>query len=178
MSLMLTESLSLRRHRDRTLRSLVEDVQRSKTPSITQKMLFEQELLGSAELIIELIGIDAIRSAWIMTIDEKRDGDVVTRTRKARKNRSGKVVSVTSHIRQPPKPLWRTAATRMSMMLIDGIDIRDLTIGRCKTLAKHKTREAKVLRAIARECRQISDHITVREQYTDEALARLIRSAR
>jgi hypothetical protein len=73
-------------------------------------------------------------------------------------------VTVAGYVRKPAVPVdhaklaqQRTAALKTAqrvatvIMNIDGVDIRDFTIGQCRSAAKHKSHEAYVLRVLGNQ---------------------------
>ena len=156
-----------------TLEDLVRKVRQSRDPSRTAREVLESIILPDPNILIELVGIDEIRSRWMTLV-----GEGPTRIKPIAGKRP--VVKVATHVRRPPLPrtITEIVADKVVLMLIDGVDLRDLTVGRCKTLAKKRGHEARVLRKIAEECAQIGDHVRIGDQYADAALNRIIEDLR
>lgn len=154
------------------LKDYINQVRCNPKPSELARQLFDNVIKNDAELLLDLVTEEGARKLWLEAVS------VTTLpaqkvTRKSRPQNSSTVVRVNEHIRAKPSA-FEQVHRQVALMLIDGVDIRDLTIGGCKTLARKRTHEARVLRKIAEECTQIGDHVRVGDQYTDDALKRII----
>jgi hypothetical protein len=68
------------------------------------------------------------------------------------------------------------ASARTALMIIDGRDIREWTIGQCLTAGRHKSREARVLTVIGDRLRHLTHTERVGNILGDDALKEIIRN--
>lgn len=67
---------------------------------------------------------------------------------------------------------------RKVLMVIDGVDIRDWTVGQCRTAGRHKAHEAYVLRVLGNVWEQQPHSKTIGELMADEAIANIVEQGR
>lgn len=72
----------------------------------------------------------------------------------------------------------RTAQAAKALMVIDGVDIRDWTIGQCLTAARRKGHEAYVLRVIGNRWRHDTHSKTVGSLMNDADIASIVEQGR
>lgn len=98
---------------------------------------------------------------------------------------------VTPHIRKPPIPVDPTraaqqrqaamkTATRLAdvIMSIDGVDIREWTIGQCRSAARHKGHEAYVLRILGNQYGHLDHTKYIKDVVTDQNLKSIVEQGR
>jgi len=100
-------------------------------------------------------------------------------------------VRVAEHVRKPAVPVdherlerQRKAAMQTAkrvalvIMSIDGVDIRDWTIGQCRSAARHKGHEAYVLRVLGNQYQHLDHSKHIRDVATDEVLKSIVEQGR
>lgn len=80
--------------------------------------------------------------------------------------------------RCPPIPIEAVMRAKSAVMQIDGDDLRKWTIGRCKSAARTRGHEARVLERISRECAHLEDTQEIGQIYADQALGKLVEECR
>jgi hypothetical protein len=71
----------------------------------------------------------------------------------------------------------RKSAAKAVLMLIDGRDIRRWTIGQCLTGARHKSREARILKTLGDRYQHLPHHKEIGELASDKQIKEIIKTA-
>lgn len=173
------------------LRVTADEILRAnKISPIASKLPFLHEVMRDTAQALALMGIDqaaferrALAYLQECAADMKPPVHVEPHTRQN--------VEVAGYVRKPAVPAdnhraerLRAAARRTAnriatvIMLIEGIDIRDWTIGQCRSSARHKAHEAYVLRVLGNDYNHLDHTKRIGDLVSDQVLMSIVQQGR
>lgn len=176
------------------LRVTADEVLRANGISPTAaKLPFMHEMMRDTTQALALLGINqaeferrALAYLQQCAADMKPPVVVEPHTR-----RTASTTQVAGYVRKPAVPVdplkaerERTAALHIKrhvadvIMAIDGVDIRDWTIGQCRSAARHKSHEAYVLRILGNDYNHLDHSKRIGDLVTDQVLMSIVQQGR
>lgn len=161
------------------LNDLVDDLIVNGRSSRRSREIFNNIICKDPSLIIKVIGKSKLHDAWLNKIDKRlkelNKGEVKAQIVSTGVKSNLCVVSGYVQQRPPRTNLLSIAADVTALVFrIDGDDLRDWSIGRCKTAVKRKNRESQILQYFADSYGHLGDEKTIGELCSDDALKEIL----